>query len=136
MTKQTNERWVYIVAFACFALGIGYLVVSGLSNDSVYFLNVSEALAMDTAKLSQARLFGKVAEKGLKRSEDALEISFVLLDKEDATKSLPVTFRGVIPDTFKPGIEVIVEGSMQPETGIFIAKTLMTKCPSKYKKKS
>ncbi len=124
------------MAFACLTLGIGYLLVSGLSNDSVYFLNVSEALAMDTAKLSHARLFGNVASQGLERSEDAMELSFILLDKQDATKSLPVSFRGVIPDTFKPGVEVIVEGGMQPGDTVFVARTLMTKCPSKYKKKS
>ena len=136
MTKQANQKWIYVTAFACLALGIGFLLFSGLSKDSVYFLNVSEALAMEPAELSQARLFGNVADRGIERSGDAMEIAFVLLDKKDASKSLPVHFRGVIPDTFKPGVEVIVEGGMQPATGTFVAKTLMTKCPSKYKKKS
>ncbi|WP_462324126.1 cytochrome c maturation protein CcmE [Desulfoplanes sp.] len=136
MTKQTNQKWIYITAFTCLALGIGYLLFSGLSQNSVYFLNVSEALAMDSSKLSQARLFGNVAKQGIERSSDAMEISFVLVDKEDQDKSLPVHFRGVVPDTFQPGVEVIVEGGMQPGTGTFRAKTLMTKCPSKYKKKS
>jgi len=136
MTKSSNQKWVYLTAFACISLGIGYLLFSGLSNNSVYFLNVSEALAMDSAKLSQARLFGNVAKRDLKRSADAMEISFVLLDKKDPAQSLRIRYRGIIPDTFKPGVEVIVEGGIQPEDGVFIAKTLMTKCPSKYKKKS
>ena len=136
MTKSSNQKWVYLTAFACISLGIGYLLFSGLSNNSVYFLNVSEALAMDSAKLSQARLFGNVAKRDLKRSQDAMEISFVLLDKKDPSQSLRIRYRGIIPDTFKPGVEVIVEGGIQPEDGVFVAKTLMTKCPSKYKKKS
>lgn len=136
MTKSSNQKWVYLTAFACISLGIGYLLFSGLSNNSVYFLNVSEALAMDSAKLSQARLFGNVARRDLERSPDAMGISFVLLDKKDPAKSMRVQYHGIIPDTFKPGVEVIVEGGLQPENGIFVAKTLMTKCPSKYKKKS
>lgn len=136
MTKSSNQKWVYITAFACISLGIGYLLFSGLSNNSVYFLNVSEALAMDSAKLSKARLFGNVAQDDLERSKDAMEVSFVLLDKKDPTQSMRVRYRGIIPDTFKPGVEVIVEGGIQPENTVFIAKTLMTKCPSKYKKKS
>jgi cytochrome c-type biogenesis protein CcmE len=58
------------------------------------------------------------------------------VDKKDQTLSLPVHYRGVIPDTFKPGVEVIVEGGLDPGTQVFKAKTLMTKCPSKYKKKT
>jgi cytochrome c-type biogenesis protein CcmE len=136
MTRQANQKWIYVTAFACLAVGIGYLLFSGLSKNSVYFLNVSEALAMERTELSQARLFGNVAEQGIERSEDSMGISFVLVDKEDSSKTLPVNFRGVIPDTFKPGVEVIVEGGMQPASGTFMAKTLMTKCPSKYKKAS
>jgi len=136
MTKQANQKWIYITAFVCLFGGIGYLLFSGLSKDSVYFLNVSEALAMDSSQLSQARLFGNVATQGLERSSDAMGLSFVLVDKNDATLSLPVHYRGVIPDTFKPGVEVIVEGGLDPGTQVFRAKTLMTKCPSKYKKKT
>ncbi|GAU07680.1 cytochrome c maturation protein CcmE [Desulfoplanes formicivorans] len=136
MTKQANQKWIYLTAFACLFAGIGYLLFSGLSKDSVYFLNVSEALAMDSSQLSQARLFGNVATQGLERSSDAMELSFVLVDKKDATQTLPVHYRGVVPDTFKPGVEVIVEGGLDPGTRVFKAKTLMTKCPSKYKKKT
>ncbi|MGX9366761.1 cytochrome c maturation protein CcmE [Desulfoplanes sp. PS50] len=136
MTRQANQKWIYVTAFVCLAVGIGYLLFSGLSKNSVYFLNVSEALAMESSELSQARLFGNVAEQGIERSNDSMAISFVLVDKEDTTKTLPVRYRGVIPDTFKPGVEVIVEGGMQHSSHIFMAKTLMTKCPSKYEKKS
>ena len=46
-----------------------------------------------------------------------------------------VSYSGAVPDTFKAGAEVIVEGGMGPE-GRFAAKTLMTKCPSKYQKEN
>ena len=136
MKKSSNQKWVYVTAFMCISLGIGYLLFSGLSNNSVYFLNVSEALAMDSDKLSQVRLFGNVAKDGLERSQDSMEVSFVLLDKKDPAKSMRVRYRGIIPDTFKPGVEVIVEGGLQAHNDLFVAKTLMTKCPSKYQTKA
>ena len=37
-----------------------------------------------------------------------------------------------VENTFEKGAEVIVEGRMEGKT--FMAKTLMTKCPSKYEK--
>jgi cytochrome c-type biogenesis protein CcmE len=133
MSAQNSQKWVYIFAFVLVLSGVGYLLWSGFSQNSVYFLNVSEALAMGTEKLHQARLFGKVCEEGLKKG-NGLGVTFKLLDKDDPESSIMVQYQGAVPDTFKPGVEVIVEGKIAPEGDIFLARTLMTKCPSKYKK--
>ena len=55
--------------------------------------------------------------------------------KDNASQTIEVNYSGAVPDTFKAGAEVIVEGGMGPE-GQFKAKTLMTKCPSKYQKEN
>ena len=46
--------------------------------------------------------------------------------------SVPVVYRGSVPDQFKLGRDVIVDGRYAH--GTFVAKrnTLVTKCPSKY----
>jgi cytochrome c-type biogenesis protein CcmE len=46
--------------------------------------------------------------------------------------SVPVVYRGSVPDQFKVGRDVIVDGRYTQ--GTFVAKrnTLVTKCPSKY----
>jgi len=129
-----SNRSVYLAAGVLLALGLGYLVFSGLSQDSVYFLNVSEVLAMKPGSVNQARLFGTVAEEGLAMSPNALGVSFGLCDKDDPAKSIRVDYQGAVPDTFKPGVEVIVEGRMRE--GGFAASTLLTKCPSKYQKEN
>ena len=51
---------------------------------------------------------------------------------EHPEKVIRVHYRGALPDTFEKGAEVIVEGRMEGRD--FAAKTLMTKCPSKYEK--
>jgi cytochrome c-type biogenesis protein CcmE len=61
-------------------------------------------------------------------------VVFRLQDKDNPAKVLTVDFRGAVPDTFKPGAEVIVEGGFKGE--VFHASTLMTKCPSKYEKQN
>jgi len=127
---------VYATAAVLFLAGLGWLVFSGLSEGSVYFLNVREALDAGPAKLTQARLFGTVAAEGLARAEGGLGVSFNLADKDDQSKTIFVRYLGAVPDTFKPGAEVIVEGGMQPAQGVFAATTLMTKCPSKYQKEN
>ena len=46
--------------------------------------------------------------------------------------SVPVVYRGSVPDLFKTGRHVVVDGRYAH--GVFVAKhdTLVTKCPSKY----
>lgn len=133
MAKKSNRN-VYIVALLLFLSGFGYLLFSGFSQNSVYFLNVSEALSMETNELSNIRLFGKVAPENLLGGPGQLDVEFQLADSNGGDGSIRVAYHGVVPDTFKPGAEVIVEGGMT-EKGVFSARTLMTKCPSKYQKK-
>ena len=63
MAKKSGKN-VYLVALLLLLGGVGYLAYSGFSENSVYFLNVSEALATPSDKLKAARLFGTVAEAG------------------------------------------------------------------------
>ena len=58
-------------------------------------------------------------------------LRFRVADRKGHT-SVPVVYRGGVPDQFKLGREVIVDGHY--EHGAFVAKrnTLVTKCPSKY----
>ena len=129
MAKKSGKN-VYLVALLLFLGGVGYLAYSGFSENSVYFLNVSEALATPSD-----RLFGTVAEDGLSRSETGRDVKFRLEDQENKATTLWVEYTGAMPDTFKAGAEVIVEGGLRPD-GSFQAKTLMTKCPSKYQKEN
>jgi cytochrome c-type biogenesis protein CcmE len=55
----------------------------------------------------------------------------MLRDRHSVT-SVPVTYKGSVPDLFKTGREVVVDGKVR--NGVFVAvpNTLVTKCPSKY----
>jgi cytochrome c-type biogenesis protein CcmE len=50
----------------------------------------------------------------------------------DGQKSVPVVYRGSVPDLFRTGRSVRLEGQLR--NGVFVGKpdTLLTKCPSKY----
>ena len=132
MQKKKSSRTVYIVALALFMVGFGTLLMAGLKQNSIYFLNVSEALAMPAENIQQIRLFGTVAEDGLVFDSQHMGVRFLLADSDDASQRIPVQYRGVVPDLFEPGAEVILEGGYLVQDGVFNAKTLMTKCPSKY----
>lgn len=132
MSDKKNSKVIYIIAFLLIFSGVGYLMVTSLSRNSTYFLEVSEALAMETQSLERARLFGTVGRNDLLKDDDALGVVFNLQDKEDRSKVIRVRYAGAIPDLFAPGVEVIVEGGINPEDNVFMASSLMTKCASKY----
>ena len=49
----------------------------------------------------------------------------------DGAQVVPVVYRGIAPDTFTDGVDVVVEGRMATD-GTFHATTLLAKCASRY----
>ena len=78
-------------------------------------------------------LTGKVARGSVQREGEVLR--FRVRDRR-GTASLPVRYTGSVPDPFREGREVIVKGKVSD--GQFVAErdSLVTKCPSKFTKKS
>ena len=81
MTRK-NPFGMYVVALLLFLCGAGYLVYTGLTENTVYFLNVSEALAAPADRLGSVRLFGTVAAADITSPAHGLGVSFTLEDKE------------------------------------------------------
>ena len=76
-------------------------------------------------------LTGKVVADSVSRAGD--ELHFRIRDR-DGTKSVPVVYSGVVPDPFREGREVIVEGELRQGTFVAERDSLVTKCPSKFTK--
>ena len=64
----------------------------------------------------------------------AAGLRFELRDVKGPT-SVPVVYKGSVPDLFRSGRDVVVDGKLR--NGVFVAvpDTLVTKCPSKYQPK-
>jgi cytochrome c-type biogenesis protein CcmE len=58
-------------------------------------------------------------------------LRFRLRDIE-GTKTIPVVYRGSVPDQFKRGRQIYLEGELRKGTFVGAPDTLVTKCPSKY----
>jgi cytochrome c-type biogenesis protein CcmE len=63
-------------------------------------------------------------------------IAFRVEDREGASRTLPVTYTGTVPDPFRGGREIILHGSMESGTFVGDPETLSTKCPSKFTTKN
>lgn len=110
-----------VVVAAC----IGYLIYSASAGSTPYYLTVSQLRSNPHA--GDVRVAG-VVQDDVQRTDGGLHVTFT---EKDSTASLPVDYRGTLPDIFRPGITVVAEGSMGND-GIFHAKTLLAKCPSRF----
>ncbi len=48
------------------------------------------------------------------------------------TERVTVLYKGSVPDQFKPGRDIVVDGQLRNGTFVAVPGTLITKCPSKY----
>ena len=62
-------------------------------------------------------------------------VRFTVQDQDDASKTVQVLYRGIVPDTFQAGREIVVTGKMEGGTFVGRRDTLLTKCPSKFQEK-
>ena len=114
-------------------LTLGYVIYGGVRDSMVYYMTPTELLAKGDAAFNEGvRVSGRVEEGTIKQDIKKMTLTFLLTDQKN---SIPVTYKGVVPDTFKYGVEVVVEGKLAPEK-IFTATTLLAKCPSKYEAES
>ncbi|MCL5985812.1 MAG: cytochrome c maturation protein CcmE [Actinobacteria bacterium] len=107
---------------------VAYLIFLGVSSSSVYYLTVAEAVEKGSEQQRNFRIDGAVKPGTIIWDAKAVTLKFEITDGE---KSIPVVYRDVAPDNFVDGAKVVVEGKMQSE-GTFLARKIMTKCPSKY----
>ncbi|MDB5081384.1 MAG: CcmE/CycJ protein [Chloroflexi bacterium] len=122
----------FIAAGAVIALAALAIVVVAMQGSSVYYLTIAEfhgkqaSLAGD----KEVRLAGKVVPGSIARDERTKEVSFLAMDKVDATQTMKVVYNKIVPDTFKDEAEVVVTGTYT--NGVFSANEMLAKCPSKY----
>jgi len=110
-------------------LAIGYLVFMGFQDSVTYYYTVSELMEQGSSIYDEnVRVKGQVAPGSVEQEATGRILRFTIIDGKE---SLSVTYQGAVPDTFKVGAEVIVEGQFN-SNGIFQAHTLMPKCPSRY----
>jgi len=111
---------------------VGALIFNNAMDNMQYYKSVEELLSMQKAAYGEnLRVSGKVEDGSIQSNSGAYGLRFKILSK-DGTKRLDVGYNGIVPDAFKPGVEVILEGKLD-KTKLFFAEKLLTKCPSKYK---
>ncbi len=109
-----------------------YLMASSIRETAVYYLTPGELSAKTVADPTfyetGVKVGARVVPGSIKRAAGGRETSFAMTD---GAKTYNVVYRGITPDTFTDGVDVVVEGRLGRD-GTFRATTLLAKCASRY----
>ena len=108
---------------------VAYLSFLGFEEGKAYYLTCDEVVERQ-GELTDARikLAGHVVDGSIRRDGDILNFT---LEYEGV--QFPVRYVGMdpVPDTFKDGVEAVVDGQLASD-GTFTGQKIQAKCASKY----
>ncbi len=124
----------FMLGASTIVAAVALLIGTGVKETGVYFLTPTELAAKQSAdpKIYDVglKVGAKVVPGSIVRDNNARRIDFKV---SDGTHAFPVTYTGLVPDTFTDAndIEVVVEGRMGRD-GVFHATDVLAKCGSRY----
>jgi cytochrome c-type biogenesis protein CcmE len=74
---------------------------------------------------------GKVVPGSIKQTGDG-SMTFEVRDRTGSGETMPVSYTGSVPDPFRGGREIVLEGALKNGTFVGEPESLITKCPSKF----
>jgi cytochrome c-type biogenesis protein CcmE len=124
--KPRNKRLIAIVG-GLVALGVATaLVLKALEGNLTLFVTPSDVAANKAPQGRAFRIGGMVEKGSLKR--DGVEVRFVVTD---TAKTIPVVYRGALPDLFREGKGVVAQGTLGAD-GVFQAREVLAKHDENY----
>jgi cytochrome c-type biogenesis protein CcmE len=121
----------FVVGALLVGAAVSYLVYAGIRTTSMYYFELDEFLARRDAHVGEDLRVKGWVRQGTMRWEPRTNALTFELGREGATEpGIPVAYRGLLPDMFAEGREVVVEGRY--DEGAFTARQILTSCPSKY----
>jgi cytochrome c-type biogenesis protein CcmE len=125
----------FVIGASLIVASVGFLIAEGVKETGVYFLTPAELATKTAADPTFVENVGfkvgaKVVPGSVRRDPGARRIDFQVTD---GVKTYPVSYDGLVPDTFTDAsdIEVIVEGRLGRD-GVIHAKDVLAKCGSRY----
>ncbi|CAI9099206.1 OLC1v1035991C1 [Oldenlandia corymbosa var. corymbosa] len=109
---QNRRLWTYALTFSCIA-GFIVIVINQFQDQLVFYVTPTDALAKYTENPSKSkfRLGGLVLEGSLTDVPTSPEMEFVITD---LMTDILVKYDGSLPDLFREGHSVVVEGFIRP----------------------
>lgn len=126
--KARHRRAVFIaVGLGALAVAVA-LVLKAFNSNIVFFYTPTQVAAKEAPVDRAFRIGGLVQVNSIQRQSDGVTVSFVVTD---TAKSIPVSYRGILPDLFKEGKGVVAQGKLHAD-GTFTASEVLAKHDENY----
>lgn len=126
---KPRHKKLLVIALSLAGLGVAVaLVLNAFQNNLVFFFSPSQVMRGEAPVDRTFRIGGMVEEGSVKREADGLTVRFVVTD---TAHTMPVVYKGVLPDLFKEGKGVVAEGRLGPD-GLFTATQVLAKHDENY----
>lgn len=126
MTRK--QRRLSLIGTAAAVLAVALALVLNALRDSIVFFNSPTDLVEKHVKPGQRMRIGGLVKEGTLARGDNLAVRFEITD---GTTTIPVSYRGLLPDLFREGQGVVAEGALDG-TGAFRADTVLAKHDESY----
>jgi cytochrome c-type biogenesis protein CcmE len=126
MTRR--QRRLTIIGGSLAVLAVAAALVLNAMRDSIVFFSTPAMVAEKHVQAGKRFRLGGLVEPGSLVRGDNLVVTFRVTD-DSAT--LPVSFKGILPDLFREGQGVVAEGALDP-SGVFKADTVLAKHDETY----
>lgn len=124
--KRKHKRLIFVgIAMLLLASAVG-LILAATEKHVSLFRTPSQILAESIPPDRRVRVGGLVEQGSVKRGADAT-VSFRVTD---TAATIPVTYKGILPDLFREGQGVVMEGRMMGDT--FKAEEVLAKHDENY----
>ena len=104
------------------------LVARAFRNNLVFFFSPTQVAAKEAPTNRTFRVGGLVQGGTLQRDKDGLTVRFLVTD---TAASVPVVYKGILPDLFKEGRGCVAQGRLESD-GVFHADQVLAKHDENY----
>ena len=123
-----QKRFAF-VGLGLVVLGVATaLVLNAFQSNLVFFFTPTQVANGEAPKGRSFRIGGMVEEGSIQRESDGLTVRFAVTD---TAKTVPVTYKGILPDLFKEGKGAVAQGQLGPD-GTFVASEVLAKHDENY----
>lgn len=126
--KRRHKRIGIILAGVAGLSLAAFLALSAFQNNLVFFFSPTQVAAKEAPTNRTFRIGGLVEEGTLKRDGDGLTVRFTVTD---TATSIPVVYKGILPDLFKEGRGCVAQGRLGDD-GVFLAEEVLAKHDENY----
>jgi cytochrome c-type biogenesis protein CcmE len=126
--KRRHKRIAFIIVGIAGLSIAAYLVASAFRNNLVFFFSPTQVAAKEAPVNRTFGIGGLVQEGTLKRDPDGLTVRFTVTD---TAQSIPVVYKGILPDLFKEGRGCVAQGKLSSD-GVFTAEQVLAKHDENY----